>query len=152
MPNLFLSRRAFLGAATCMIAVSAVPALAAKINLSNGIAIKGYDPVAYFSSQSAQLGDASITASFDGATYQFVSATNRDAFVANPAKYVPQYGGFCAYAASKGSLAPVDPEAFSVVDDKLYLNFSKTVRTVWSEDIPGNIKKADANWPALSAQ
>ena len=131
--------------------LSAAPALAAKLNLSSGVAIQGYDPVAYVTEGAAVGGDAGITAKHDGATYQFASAANRDTFLSDPARYAPQYGGFCAYAVSKGYTAPIDPQAFSVVDNKLYLNFSKSVRGLWSEDIPGNIKKGDANWPKLSA-
>ncbi len=129
----------------------ATPTFAAKMNLANGVAIQGYDPVAYVTQNAAVVGDASITAEYQGATYQFASAENRDAFVGNPARYAPQYGGFCAYAVSQGYTAPIDPQAFSVVDNKLYLNFSKGVRSRWAKDIPGNIKKGDANWPSLSA-
>ncbi len=149
------SRRQFLmGAAAITIAttsMSAMPAYAAKMNLLNGVAIQGYDPVAYVTQSAAVEGDAGITADYNGAVYQFASAANRDAFLADPARYAPQYGGFCAYAVSKGYTAPIDPQAFSVVDDKLYLNYSKSVRGIWSKDIPGNIKKGDTNWPELSA-
>lgn len=149
------SRRNFLkvtaGIAIAGISMSAMPAIAAKMNLSDGLAIQGYDPVAYVTENAAVEGDAGITADYNGATYQFASAANRDAFVANPAKYAPQYGGFCAYAVSQGYTAPIDPQAFSVVDDKLYLNYSKGVRSRWSKDIPGNIAKGDSNWPKLSA-
>ena len=75
-----------------------------------------------------------------------------DAFLADPAKYVPQYGGFCAFAVSRGATAAVDPQAFTIVDGKLYLNFTKRVRSIWQTDIPGNISKADANWPGLSGE
>ncbi len=132
-------------------AITATPSLAAKLNLANGVAIQGYDPVAYVTQDAAVAGDASITADYQGATYRFVSTENRDAFVGSPERYAPQYGGFCAYAVSQGYTAPIDPQAFSVVDDKLYLNFSKGVRSRWAKDIPGNIKKGDANWPALAA-
>lgn len=153
-PNSYSRRRFLMGTALVALAgvsVSVLPADAAKMNLANGVAIQGYDPVAYVTESAAVEGDAGITADYNGATYQFASAANRDAFVANPAKYAPQYGGFCAYAVSKGYTAPIDPQAFSVVDDKLYLNFSKSVRGIWSKDIPGNIVKGDANWPELSA-
>lgn len=149
------SRRRFIkGAAFVALAgatLMAMPAFAAKMNLLDGVAIQGYDPVAYATQSAAVKGDAGITANYNGATYQFASAANRDAFVENPAKYAPQYGGFCAYAVSKGYTAPIDPQAFSVVDDKLYLNYSKSVRNIWSKDIPGNIVKGDSNWPKLSA-
>ena len=151
-----LDRRAFLaigaGAlATAMFAGTIRKAFAGKVNLDGGVAIKGHDPVAYFTDGAAVRGDASITADHDGATYHFASAANRDTFVADPARYAPQYGGYCAYAVANGYTAAIDPEAFTVVDDKLYLNFSKSVRRRWERDIPGNISKADANWPGLSA-
>lgn len=155
MTALNLNRRAFLSAVAIGTAAMALPmsAIAAAINLrGDGVAIDGHDPVAYFTDNAAVKGDASITADHDGATYHFASATNRDAFVANPAKYAPAYGGYCAYAVANGYTAKIDPEAFSVVDDRLYLNFSKGVRSRWERDIPGNITKADANWPSLSAQ
>lgn len=153
-PNSFSRRhllKATAGFALVGMSLTAAPAFAAKMNLLDGVAIQGYDPVAYVTQSAAVKGDAGITANYDGATYQFANAANRDAFAATPAKYAPQYGGFCAYAVSKGYTAPIDPQAFSVVDDKLYLNFSKSVRGLWSKDIPGNIVKGDSNWPKLSA-
>lgn len=149
-----LTRRAMLfGGAYLAAAAVLLPkiARAEKMNLTDGLAIKGHDPVAYFTQDAAVLGSSDYTTEYKGATYRFASAENLNAFNANPAKYAPKYGGYCAYAVSKGALAPVDPEAFSVVDDRLYLNFSKRVRQTWSEDIPGNIKAADENWPKLSA-
>ena len=149
------SRRHFLKASACFAIAGAsmwvMPVHAAKMNVLDGVAIQGYDPVANATQSAAVAGDAGITADYDGATYQFASAANRDAFVANPVKYAPQYGGFCAYAVSKGYTAPIDPQAFTVVDDKLYLNFSPSVKRIWSKDISGNIVKGDSNWPELSA-
>lgn len=140
------------GAATAM-ATLAPAALGASGNLNNrGVAIQGYDPVAYFTADAAIRGDSAFTAQHDGATYQFSSAANRDLFLVNPAKYAPAYGGFCAYAVANNYTAKIDPAAYSVVDGKLYLNFSKGVRNRWNKDIPGNIAKGDANWPSLSQQ
>ncbi|QBK30008.1 YHS domain-containing (seleno)protein [Roseitalea porphyridii] len=151
-----LDRRAFLalggGAlATALMAAGARKARAEKLNLDGGVAIKGHDPVAYFVSGEAVPGDPAITADHDGATYRFASAENRQTFLAEPGRYAPQYGGFCAYAVANGYTAPIDPEAFTVHDGKLYLNFSKGVRSRWERDIPGNITRGDANWPSLSA-
>lgn len=148
-----LTRRAFfIGGASLIAAAIVLPELARaeKKNLSSGVAIKGYDPVAYFNVDNAMKGKARHAANYNGATYHFVSAVNRDAFVAEPAKYVPKYGGFCAYAVSKGYTAPIDPKAFSIVDGSLYLNYSLSVRKTWSKDIAGNIAKGDENWPKLS--
>lgn len=146
------SRRAFLGfvAAAISLPLIGTNAQAEKMNLLDGVAIQGYDPVAYFTANAAIDGEPSISADYRGAKYYFSSAENRDAFLANPEKYAPQYGGFCAFAVSKGYVAPIDPAAFSIVDNKLYLNYSKRVQKTWSKDIPGHIKSGNSNWPGLS--
>ena len=108
-------------------------------------AIGGHDPVAYFSG-SAAMGSADYTAVFQGATFRFASAANRDAFKADPARYAPQFGGYCAWAASQGRLATPDPTLFKIVDGKLYLNCSKTAEANWLKDVPGNIAKGQAFW------
>jgi YHS domain-containing protein len=118
----------------------------------NGLAIRGTDPVAYFAEEKAVKGSAEFEAGYNGSTWRFSSAENRDKFVANPEAYAPQYGGFCAYAAAKNSKAPIDPDAWTIVDGKLYLNFSKSIRRRWRKDIPGYIEAADADWPTLQLQ
>ena len=126
-------------------------ARAAKVftGIINGVALGGNDAVSYFSNGGPLSGDPSIIAPYDGATYRFDTMANRDTFQKNPEKYAPQYGGFCAYAAAKGALAPGDPKAWTVVNKKLYINLSPAIRQTWAKDIPGNIAKADANWPTL---
>jgi len=114
-----------------------------------GVAVGGYDTVAFFTDGKPAKGNKDLTTNYDGATWRFASAANRDAFQADPAKYAPQYGGYCAYAVSKGSTAKGDPQAWTVHDGKLYLNYNKNVRATWAKDIPGNVKKGDANWPAV---
>ena len=114
-----------------------------------GVAINGYDPVAYFTDEKPVAGSADITADWKGATWRFSSVENRDTFLADPEKYAPQYGGYCAYAVSSGYTASTDPSAFSIVDGKLYLNYSQGVRTQWSKDTSGYISKANANWPKV---
>lgn len=113
----------------------------------NGVAIKGADPVAYFTDAEYVAGSTEFTHTWEGVTWQFASAENRDRFVSNPEQYAPQYGGFCAWAVSQDYIAPIDPEAWTVVDDKLYLNFNDNIQERWREDVPGNIAKADENWP-----
>ena len=115
----------------------------------NGVAIKGYDPVAYFTSNGPVKGNAEFSHTYKGATWHFASAENREKFKSDPDKYAPQYGGYCAYAVSKGSTAKIEPDAWKIVDGKLYLNYSKGIQKKWEKDIPGYIKKADANWPAV---
>ena len=116
-----------------------------------GVAIEGTDPVAYFDQGRPVEGSSDFEHEWMGATWRFVSAENRDRFAADPEKYAPQYGGYCAWAVSQGYTAKIDPEAWSIVDDKLYLNYSKDVQKQWSADVPGNITKGDANWPTIRA-
>lgn len=114
-----------------------------------GVAINGYDPVAYFTEKKPVAGKADITYDWKGVTWRFASAQNRDAFKAEPEQYAPQYGGYCAYAVSKGYTAKTDPQAWRVVGGKLYLNYNKSVQSTWAKDIPGYIKSADKNWPGV---
>ena len=119
---------------------------------SSGLALKGYDPVAYFTEKKPVAGKPEFTAPHDGATYRFASAANRDAFAAAPEKYAPQYGGYCAFGMAAGYKAPIEPDAWTVVDGKLYLNYNRSVRSQWSSDVPGYVRKADANWPSVQSK
>jgi YHS domain-containing protein len=122
-------------------------AMAGDTNLTfQGIAIQGYDPVAYFTEGKPMPGDANITATHDGAIYQFVSLEHKTAFEAAPARYAPQYGGYCAYAAAQGAKASIEPEQFTVFNDKLYLNYNTDVRVRWNQDRENYVSKADAYW------
>jgi YHS domain-containing protein len=114
-----------------------------------GVAIKGYDPVAYFIDRKPLRGSEEFEYVWMGAKWHFSSAEHRDLFIKDPEKYAPKYGGYCAYAVSRGSTADIDPEAWNIVTGKLYLNLSKKIRDKWSKDIPGYIKKADENWPNI---
>jgi YHS domain-containing protein len=156
--RLFLSRLFIMAGlaitATSANLLAASPALAGGfVNVdSGGVAIQGYDPVAYFSAGAALRGDAQFSAQWQGATWHFVSAVNRDAFMAAPESYAPQYGGWCAYGATEGYAAETDPvEAWTIVDGKLYLNWDKDVKAQWSQDIPGFLAKSEANWPGIQA-
>ncbi len=115
-----------------------------------GLALKGYDAVAYFNEGKAVEGKQEFEHTSMDSAWRFVSAENRDLFAANPEKYAPQFGGYCAYGVTGGYLAPVDPKAWKIVDGKLYLNYDFEVQKKWQEDIPGNIKKATAKWPEAS--
>ncbi len=112
-------------------------------------AIRGYDPVAYFADSKPVKGDPKLTYDWQDATWSFATQANLDAFKANPDKYAPQYGGYCAYGLSEGHKSPTDPDAFTVVDDKLYLNYNPKVKTMWSKDRDSRIKTADEKWPKL---
>jgi YHS domain-containing protein len=114
---------------------------------ASGAAIRGYDPVAYFTAGKPVKGSKDFTTQWRGATWHFASAENRDRFAQAPEKYAPQYGGYCAYGVSQGYTVSIDPAAWTVVDGRLYLNYSASVRRTWEKDIPGYIRKADVNWP-----
>ena len=127
--------------------------MANKVNkTSAGLAIKGYDPVAYFEDGKPEKGNPAYQFQWKGAMWRFSSAARRDAFAKEPARYAPQYGGFCAYGVSEGHTAPIDPEAWTIIDGKLYLNYDKQVREDWKNDTKGRIQKADQNWPKLAGR
>ena len=109
-------------------------------------AIRGYDPVAYHTEMKAVPGDPAITLEYDNATWRFSSQQNRQLFREDPERYAPQYGGYCAYAMSKGRRASTDPRAWTIVDGKLYLNHSLGVRETWLKRAEHYISKADAKW------
>jgi hypothetical protein len=144
-------------ASAALIAVALLRPLAASaaeeaIHTKDGLALSGYDAVAYFSQSKAVKGDPQFEYRWSGVRWRFATAAHRDTFARSPEKYAPQYGGYCAYAVSRNYTAPTDPEAWKLVDGKLYLNYSKTVRLLWEQELPEAIAKADRNWPgALSA-
>ena len=109
-------------------------------------AIRGYDPVAYFIEERPVKGSSQFISHHNDADWYFSSQENKELFDKNPEKYSPQYGGYCAYGMAKGFIVSSDPAAFSLVDDKLYLNYSLGVRKTWLKDVPGNIENADENW------
>lgn len=127
-------------------------ARAGTLNAPDGVAVGGYDAVAYFTMNKAVPGSPGITTTYNGATYRFASTADRDLFMASPEKYVPQYGGFCAYGTALGHKAPIDPEAFTIIDGRLYLNYDKSVWATFKEDPAGYIAKANTNWPTVQYQ
>ena len=112
-------------------------------------AIAGVEPVAYFIEGKPVEGKSEFAHDWMDATWYFASAENRDLFAADPEKYAPQYGGYCAFGVASGYAVSIDPAAWSVVDGKLYLNYSPGVQADWKRDAPGYIRKADANWPRV---
>jgi YHS domain-containing protein len=121
-----------------------------EINVTAGsIAIKGYDPVAYFTDMKPVKGSPEFEFSWKGAVWRFSNAAHLEAFRANPEKYAPRYGGYCAYAVSQNKLADIDPDAWTIYEGRLYLNLNNDVQRLWEEDKPGYIRKADQNWPAV---
>ena len=140
-----------------VIAVSALSfaslSLAAGVEVnadSNDLAIKGYDPVAYFVDNNAVQGNAQYSAAYNDAIYYFSSAEHRDLFKQSPAKYAPQFGGYCAFGVTKQQKFDVDPEAFKIVEGKLYLNLNKNVQKRWIKDIPGNVSEGNEIWQEIA--
>ena len=129
-----------------------------------GYAIDGYDTVAYFDLDREALdedglptidavkGNPEFSAEYNGATWIFVSAENRDTFIADPAKYAPAYNGYCAYAAAQGNLARTNPNAWRIIDGQLYLNFNSSIQRKWVRDVPGHIERANNNWDDLATK
>jgi hypothetical protein len=115
----------------------------------DGVAIKGYDPVAYFIENAAIAGKKDFSYTWQGTEWRFKDQANLDAFKAAPEKYAPQFGGYCAYGASENHKSPTEPSAFTVIDGKLYLNYNMKVKELWIQDTKGHIKKAEDNWVTL---
>jgi hypothetical protein len=119
------------------------------LNSKDGVAIRGYDAVAYFNQNKAIKGSDDYQHSWKGVVWKFSNEENLKLFVADPEKYAPQFGGYCAYAASRNYIYDADPEFWKIVDGRLFLNYNGEAQKLWAEDIPGNIKKGNENWPGL---
>lgn len=133
----------------CALLISSL-SFAQAVNVNKkGLAIKGYDPVAYFTENQAVKGNKDITATHEGATYRFSSEENKELFLADANRYLPQYGGFCAFGVSVDKKYKINPKAFHIVDGKLYLNLNKKVQKRWLTDVPGKIAAADGYWPGI---
>ena len=134
----------------------ALPAFAQTKTLLNldktGVAIQGYDPVAFFTDQQPVKGNQKWLLKHAGAIYCFASQAHKELFKENPAKYEPEFGGYCAYGVSRNKLVEIDVDAFQIVDGKLLLQYSKGVRDDFNKDAKANLAKAISNWPELVAQ
>lgn len=149
-----LTRRMTLGllAASTTLLATRLHAMEPSVFQTETIAINGADPVAYFGlAEDADpiIGSAEHALDWNGATWHFATAENRAIFEADPEAYAPAFGGYCAYAASRGYVATTVPEAWSVRDGRLFLNFSTRVRRIWLRDVPNIIAAGDANWPGI---
>ncbi len=133
------------GANPCAAASESAPLV--YIESSSDLAIRGTDPVAYFEEGEVVAGDSEYESEWQGATWRFSSAENQELFESDPEAYTPQYGGYCAKALSEGNVVSSDPEAWKIVDGKLYLNYSSQVQQQWLQDIEGNIALADEMYP-----
>lgn len=143
-----------IGALVAVFALAALPAFAVDpVNTSLfGVAMDGYDPVSYFTTGKPMKGTKAHSLEHAGATWRFASAENLALFRAAPARYMPQYGGYCAWAVSEGYTADGDPAIWKIVDGKLYLNYNQDVANKWLADMAGHIQRADANWPKILAK
>jgi YHS domain-containing protein len=137
--------------ATALVPANAVvPDSPSAINTDQaGVALHGYDPVAYFTAGRPTLGKARFTAKHEGVTYRFASAANLKRFKANPDAHTPQFGGFCAMGVALDKKLDGDPKVWKIVDGKLYVNVNKDVQTAWLRDVPGNLVTAGAKWQEI---
>ena len=137
--------------ATAVVAALTIPALASdEVNTDRtGLAIGGYDTVAYFSSGRPVKGNFQITAEHEGVVYRFANEKNRDVFESNPERYAPQYGGYCAYGVAENAKFSADPTVWKIVDNRLYLNLDKNIARLFNRDLSGHIAKANDNWRSL---
>ena len=115
----------------------------------DGIAINGYDAVAFFTEQKPIKGDKQFSYSYNSVDWLFSNSANRELFKTSPEKYVPQYGGYCAFGTADGHKAPTQAETWTIVDDKLYFNYNLKVKDLWNKNMKANIEKADKNWPTV---
>jgi hypothetical protein len=120
-----------------------------NLNLEKGVALRGYDAVAYFTEGGAVMGDPAVSYQWQGATWQFSSVEHRTEFVMDPARYAPQFGGYCAFAVAQGTTADGDPQQWAIVKHKLYVNNNAVAKKLWDQDRHGNIVSADRNWPLI---
>jgi YHS domain-containing protein len=118
----------------------------------SGVILDGYDAVAFFTDNKPVKGDAKFQYRYEDAIYYFASQEHLDLFTANPDKYKPQFGAWCAYAVSLGRIAPIDVNTFSIVDGRLFIQHNQRAVNGWNKDVPANIVKADKYWPAVSAK
>jgi YHS domain-containing protein len=131
-------------------ALAAIAAAGELVNTDkHGLALQGYDPVGYFTEGRPVEGNPSFSASYNGARYHFASRRNLEMFQRNPAKYAPQYGGYCGYAASINKISPTSPHFWQILDGRLVLQHNQKAWDAWVKDVKGNLVKADANWPKL---
>lgn len=131
------------------LAIFMIPSLAQAEIVHSTVGVQGYDLTSYYTGSKPLPGNGNHVVKHDGVNYLFANADNKKAFEENPAKYLPAYGGYCAYGAAVGKKFIGDPNVWEVVNGKLYLNLDNKIKGIWSKDVPGNISKADANWTTI---
>ena len=151
-----LDRRVFIGLVAAALAgggaKAETPHPVNTLGSADRLAIRGYDPVAYFRDGGPRLGKPEFSVRHGGATWHFASAEHKALFEADPERYLPAYGGFCAYGTSRGYLVKIEPEAWSIVDGRLYLNYDLGVRETWVRDTAKYLARSEKNWPRLTAR
>lgn len=148
MKHLLVALAAALAALGASPALATGPAPAVRVD-SSGLALQGYDPVAFFTERKPVKGSAEYRLTWNGATWQFASARSRDTFAGAPVRYAPQFGGYCAWAVSQHYLAPGDPNYWKIVDGRLYVNANARAKQLWEADQEQAIARGHANWPAV---
>ncbi len=147
-------KRTLIVLASLMLSCASLPAPAkdfVPLNSDNGLALKGYDPVAYFRVSKPVEGQAAFSHDWSGAEWRFSSQANLEAFRADPQRYAPQFGGYCAYAVAHGYVAPIDPAAWHIENGRLYLNYDADTQEKWLAQRPRFIPKAERNWTKMTA-
>ena len=146
-----MQRAKILFAAVLLLAMQPMAVLSQEIFTRGGsaLALEGFDAVSYFVAGKPVVGDPNIVSRYKGVAWRFANAENKAAFDANPKKYVPQYGGHCAWGTARGYAVRGDPQVWRIVNGKLYLNYNRSVQTKWNRDIPGFISQGDRNWPEV---
>jgi hypothetical protein len=138
-----------LGGCITRVARSAEPEVVPAVDATRGVALEGYDAVAYFLDHRPIRGSDAYTHSWNGVVWKFTSAKHRDLFAADPAHYAPQYGGYCAYAVANRTTAHGSPQQWAVVNDRLFLNNNSLAKKLWDQDRPDHIRAGDQNWPQI---
>jgi hypothetical protein len=152
MKNNFLRGRAWLLLIAAGVFAGSIRAAAPVAPVNAGkdkLAVRGYDPVAYFAEGKPVKGSPDLTFHWMGATWRFSTAEHRSLFQKSPEQYAPQFGGYCSWAVGHNYTAPADPEAWKIVDGKLYLNYNRDVQQKWVRDERRWITEANKNWPGL---
>ncbi len=143
-------RNAAMGIAFASLLSAAAFAAGIDVNATpTGLALRGNDAVTYFTEGTPRQGDFNITAEYEGAVYRFATEENKAVFLKEPARYAPQYGGYCAFGAAMGKKFDGDPNVWAIVDDKLYLNLAPKVKELWDADRPNKIETADKQWMSI---
>lgn len=141
----------FLGKGLAILAflVAASAHAAEPVYVKDGVALSGYDAVSYFTDRKPVKGSEQFERQWNGVRWRFASSAHLKSFVESPEKYAPRYGGYCAYGVSRNHAVPGDPEAWKIVDGRLYLNYNKDVRVLWEKELPDVIHEADRHWPSV---